>query len=91
MSSMAISVIVLGCVVGLRLPESLAGFGDAARPLLLTVTVAGAASFRTPVAAPVDLTVSEARGHRFGDYGKLGLPLLLIVVGVLLVPILWRF
>jgi di/tricarboxylate transporter len=84
---MAISVIVLGCVVVLRLPESIAGIP--ARPLLLTVTVA--ASFLTRVAAPVNLTVPQPGGDRFGDYWKLGLPLLLIVVGVFLIPILWRF
>ena len=50
-----------------------------ARPLLMTVTVAAAASFLTPVATPVNLMVMGPGGYRFGDYWKLGLPLLVLV------------
>jgi di/tricarboxylate transporter len=37
--------------------------------------------------------VMEPGGYRFGDYWKLGLPLLVLflVVAVFLVPVLWRF
>ena len=55
--------------------------------------VAAAASFLTPVATPANLMVLEPGGYRFGDYWKLGLPLLALfgVVAVLLVPVFWAF
>jgi di/tricarboxylate transporter len=64
-----------------------------AKPLLVAVTVASAAAFMTPVATPANLMVLEPGGYRFGDYWKLGLPLLVLfgVVAVLLVPVFWSF
>jgi di/tricarboxylate transporter len=54
---------------------------------------AAAASFLTPVATPVNMMVMGPGGYRFGDYWKLGLPLLLLflAVSVLLVPLFWPF
>jgi di/tricarboxylate transporter len=59
----------------------------------MCITVAAAAAFLTPVATPVNLMVMEPGGYRFGDYWKLGLPLLVLflVVAVFLVPVFWRF
>lgn len=67
--------------------------GTAVRPLLMTVAVAAAAAFITPVATPVNLMVMEPGGYRFGDYWKLGLPLMLLylVIGVFLVPVFWSY
>ncbi len=57
------------------------------------VTVAAAASFLTPVATPVNLMVMGPGGYAFGDYWKLGLPLMLwfFVVATFVVPIFWSF
>ena len=49
-----------------------------AKPVLMSVTVAAAASFLTPVATPANLMVMGPGGYRFGDYWKLGLPLLVL-------------
>ena len=59
----------------------------------MSVTVAAAASFLTPVATPVNMMVMGPGGYRFGDYWKLGLPLLALffAVSVVLVPIVWPF
>jgi di/tricarboxylate transporter len=59
----------------------------------MCVTVAAAASFLTPVATPVNLMVMGPGGYRFGDYWKLGLPLLLlfVLVATFLVPVFWPF
>ena len=64
-----------------------------AKPLLVAVAVAAAAAFMTPVATPANLMVLEPGGYRFGDYWKLGLPLLALfgAVAVLLVPVIWSF
>ncbi|MGC4174883.1 SLC13 family permease [Demequina sp.] len=62
-------------------------------PFLMALTVAGAAAFLTPVATPANTMVLEPGAYKFGDYWKLGLPLLLwfLVVAVLIVPLIWRF
>lgn len=67
--------------------------GVSARPVLMTLTVAAAASFLTPVATPANLMVMGPGGYRFGDYAKLGLPLLALyfLVATLLVPVFWPF
>jgi di/tricarboxylate transporter len=64
-----------------------------ARPLLMTLTVAAAASFLTPVATPANLMVMGPGGYRFGDYWKLGLPLVAwyLAVVVAIVPLVWAF
>jgi len=63
------------------------------RPVLMCVTVSAAAALLTPVATPANLMVMEPGGYRFGDYWKLGLPLLALygAVAIFLVPVFWRF
>jgi di/tricarboxylate transporter len=78
------------------IPIALSAAGDmgvSARPVLMAVTVAAAASFLTPVATPANLMVMGPGGYRFGDYAKLGLPLLLLyfLVATFLVPVFWPF
>ena len=65
--------------------------GLSPQPVLMSVAIAAAASFLTPVATPTNLMVMEPGGYRFGDYWKLGLPLMLwfFVVAVFLVPRIW--
>ena len=44
-------------------------------PVLMSVCVAATAAFLTPVATPANMMVMGPGGYRFGDYWKLGLPL----------------
>lgn len=62
-------------------------------PLLMAVAVSAAASFLTPVATPANTMVMGPGGYRFGDYWKLGLPLIVLFVAVatFVVPIFWPF
>ncbi len=87
-SNMATALIVIPIAVSAA-TES----GSSARPLLMTVNVAAAAALLTPVATPVNLMIMRPAGYRFGDYWKLGLPLLALyfVVAVFLVPTIWSF
>src|SRR5262245_55094232 len=64
-----------------------------AKPVLMAVCVASAAAFLTPIATPANLMVMEPGGYRFGDYWKLGLPLmgLYAVIAIFLVPVIWSF
>lgn len=67
--------------------------GVSPRPVMMSVAVAAAASFLTPVATPVNLMVMGPAGYRFGDYWKLGLPLMIwfFVVATFIVPLIWPF
>lgn len=85
-SNMATALIVI--------PVALSAAGDmdvSAKPVLMAVTVSAAAAFLTPVATPANLMVMGPGGYRFGDYWKLGLPLLALfgVVAVFVVPVFW--
>ena len=70
-----------------------AEMGVSPQPVLMSVAVAAAAAFLTPVATPTNLMVMEPAGYRFGDYWKFGLPMMLwfFVVAVGLVPVIWPF
>ncbi len=87
-SNMATALIVLPIAV-----SAAAELDVSSRPILMGVAVASAAAFLTPVATPANLMVLGPGGYRFGDYWKLGLPLLALfgVVAVLLVPVIWSF
>ena len=59
----------------------------------LTPGTAGKLVDAAPVATPANLMVMEPGGYRFGDYWKLGLPLMALfaAAAVLLVPVIWSF
>ncbi len=57
------------------IPIAVSAAGDldiSSRPVLMSVTVAAAASFLTPIATPANLMVMGPGGYRFSDYWKLG-------------------
>jgi di/tricarboxylate transporter len=67
--------------------------GVSPRPVLMSIAVAAAASFLTPIATPTNLMVMGPGGYKFSDYWKLGLPLLIwfFIVATFYVPLVWRF
>ncbi len=69
------------------------GIGASVQPFMLALTIAGAASFLTPIATPANLMVMKPAGYRFGDYWRLGTPLaiLFVLVATLYVPLIWAF
>jgi di/tricarboxylate transporter len=87
-SNMATALIVI--------PIAIAAAGDlglSVRPVMMSVTIAAAASYLTPVATPVNMMVMGPAGYKFGDYWRLGLPLLGLsfALSVFLVPLIWPF
>lgn len=73
--------------------EAATAMGISPRPVLVSTAVAAAAAFLTPIATPTNLMVMAPGGYAFGDYWKLGLPLLIwfFIVSVFIVPLIWRF
>jgi di/tricarboxylate transporter len=88
MSNTATTLIVIP--VALAAAE---GMGVSPHPVMMSLCVAGAASFMTPIATSTNLMVMGPGGYAFGDYWRLGVPLMLLyfVVAVVLVPFVWRF
>ncbi|MBO9196920.1 SLC13 family permease [Rhizobium sp. 16-449-1b] len=70
-----------------------AGMGISPRPVMMSIAVAASAAFLTPIAAPANALVMGPGGYTFGEYWKLGLPLLawFFVVAVFIVPLIWSF
>jgi di/tricarboxylate transporter len=62
-------------------------------PLMMTVAISSSAAFLSPVGHPANLLVMGPGGYRFSDYFKVGLPLTIIVWGVvtLLLPVFWPY
>jgi di/tricarboxylate transporter len=67
--------------------------GISAKPVLMSVVVASAAAFLTPIATPANMMVLGPGGYRFGDYWRLGLVMLALyfAVAVGVVPLIWGF
>ncbi len=59
--------------------------------LMMTVAMSASASFMSPVAHPANVLIMGPGGYRFVDYIKVGLPLTLLclVVVLLVLPVFW--
>ncbi len=68
-----------------------AGMHIAPQPVLMSLCIAGSASFMTPIATTTNMMVMGPGGYTFGDYWKLGTPLMAwyFVVAVFIVPLIW--
>ncbi|MGB3715790.1 MAG: SLC13 family permease [Candidatus Promineifilaceae bacterium] len=62
-------------------------------PLMMTVAVSASPAFLSPVGHSANVLVMGPGGYRFADYTKVGIPLTLVVLAVVLVavPVFWPF
>jgi len=62
-------------------------------PLMMTVAVSASAAFLSPVGHSANVLVMGPGGYKFSDYLKVGLPLTLLtmVIVLLIVPLVWEF
>jgi di/tricarboxylate transporter len=58
---------------------------------MMTVSMAAAASYASPLSHPAHLLVMGPGGYRFMDYVKVGVPVTLLAFGVsvVLLPLMW--
>jgi di/tricarboxylate transporter len=70
-----------------------ADLGISPFPLMMTVAVSASAAFLSPVGHSANILIMGPGGYRFSDYVKVGAPLTLIVLIVLLLtmPVFWPF
>jgi di/tricarboxylate transporter len=59
----------------------------APQPFLMAVAMAASTAFATPIASPVNMLVLNAGGYRFADFFRVGFPLQLLLLGVVLVVV----
>lgn len=90
----ATSIIPTSALVVLMVPIALktsAGLGISPYALLMGIAMAASASFTSPIAHPANVLVMGPGGYRFMDYVKVGVPLTLLVLAVLMVtlPVFW--
>ena len=94
MAALAAQVMPTAAVAVLLAPIALstaAGLGISPYALMMTVAMSASASFLSPVAHPANVLTMGPGGYRFSDYIKVGFPLTLVVLVIVLVvlPIFW--
>lgn len=90
----ATSIIPTAALVVLMVPIALktsAGLGISPYPLMMGIAMAASSSFTSPISHPANVLVMGPGGYRFMDYVKVGGPLTLLILVVLMVtiPIFW--
>ena len=67
--------------------------GTSVKPVLMVVAIAGCAALLTPISTPGNMMIMSPGGYRFGDYWKLGLPIMVwwFVVALVVVPLVWAY
>jgi di/tricarboxylate transporter len=67
-----------------------AEIGASPYPFAIAVALAASSAFMTPV-VPADAMVGTLGGYRFGDYAKMGLPLVVLVFTLSLTLLPWLY
>ncbi|MCA9921957.1 MAG: SLC13 family permease, partial [Anaerolineales bacterium] len=70
-----------------------ADLGVSPYPLMMGIAFGASASFLSPVGHPANVLVMGPGGYRFADYIKVGLPLVVVLLAVVVtaVPLFWPF
>lgn len=90
----ATSIIPTAALVVLMVPIALktsAGLGISPYPLMMGIAMAASSSFTSPISHPANVLVMGPGGYKFIDYVKLGVPLTLVILAILMVviPLFW--
>lgn len=91
---LATSIIPTAALVVLMVPIALktsTGLGISPYPLMMGIAMAASSSFTSPISHPANVLVMGPGGYKFMDYVKVGVPLTLVILAVLMVviPIFW--
>jgi len=90
----ATSIIPTAALVVLMVPIALktsAGLGISPYPLMMGIAMSASSSFTSPISHPANVLVMGPGGYKFLDYVKVGVPLTLVILVLLmiLIPIFW--
>jgi len=90
----ATSIIPTAALVVLMVPIALdtsAGLGISPYPLMMGIAMASSSSFTSPISHPANVLVMGPGGYKFMDYVKVGVPLTLLILAILMIfiPLFW--
>lgn len=90
----ATSIIPTAALVVLMVPIALktsAGLGISPYPLMMGIAMAASSSFTSPISHPANVLVMGPGGYKFMDYVKVGVPLTVVILALLMIiiPIFW--
>jgi di/tricarboxylate transporter len=90
-STQAVPPAALVVLMGPIAIRTAADLGLSPHSLMITVAMAAAASFMSPITHPANIMIMGPGGYRYTDYLKLGVPLTVVVLVTVLitVPIFW--
>jgi di/tricarboxylate transporter len=96
LSVLASQVMPNAAVVVLMAPIAIKAASDldvSPYTFMMGIAIAASASFMSPISHPANILVMGPGGYRFSDYIKIGLPLtlLVLVVVLLILPLVWPF
>jgi di/tricarboxylate transporter len=96
LASLASQVMPNPAVAVLLAPVALSTASDlgiSPYPLMMTVAISASAAFLSPVGHPANVLIMGPGGYKFSDYVKVGLPLTIavLVVVLLVLPLVWPF
>jgi di/tricarboxylate transporter len=94
LTSLATCVIPSTALVVLLAPiamKTAADMGISPHAVMMTVAMAAAGSFNSPISHPANIMIMGPGGYRFVDYFRVGIPLTFVVMIVVLltVPVFW--
>jgi len=90
----ATSIIPTAALVVLMVPIALdtsAELGISPYPLMMGIAMAASSSFTSPISHPANVLVMGPGGYKFMDYVKVGVPLTLLILAILMlaIPLFW--
>ena len=79
---------ILMAPIGVSVSETLGASSD---PFLMAVAIGASAAFLTPIGHQSNTIVMGPGGYRFGDYWRMGLPLVIVIVAAAIPLIMWAW
>ena len=80
------AAVILMAPIGIGVAGTLGANSD---PFLMAVAIGASSAFLTPIGHQSNTIVMGPAGYQFGDYLRLGLPLVIVIVAVAIPLILW--
>lgn len=73
--------------------EAAINIGVSPYPFVIAVAVAASMAFATPVASPTNALVMTAGSYKFGDFVKIGIPMMIVmfIIMIIVIPLFFPF
>ena len=82
------AAVILMAPIGVSVAETLGASSD---PFLMATTIGASAAFLTPIGHQSNTIIMGPGGYQFGDYWRMGLPLVVVIVAVAIPVIMWAW